>query len=85
MARRDSKRRSARLSARARRPLRALLLRIERVVRAIQEDDEALLEQIVGLSRSRRLFAPLAFTVGAFAMLFEGLRLLVANWRLTLV
>jgi hypothetical protein len=37
------------------------------------------------LSRSRRVFAPLAFTVGAFAMLLEGLKLLIANWRLTLV
>jgi len=31
------------------------------------------------------MFAPLALTVGAFAMLFDGLRLLLANWRLTLV
>jgi hypothetical protein len=31
------------------------------------------------------LFAPLAFVVGAFAMLFRGLRLLVTNWRLTLI
>jgi magnesium-transporting ATPase (P-type) len=59
--------------------------RIGRLVRAIQEDDEAIVEQILLLSRSRRLFAPLAFTVGAFAMLFDGLRLLFANWRLTLV
>ncbi|HEV3093102.1 MAG TPA: hypothetical protein VGY30_01160 [Solirubrobacteraceae bacterium] len=58
---------------------------LERVVRAIQEDDEAVLEQIVALSHRRRLFAPLALTVGAFAMLFEGLRLLFANWRLTLI
>jgi hypothetical protein len=63
----------------------ALIARVEPVVRAIQEDDEALLEQIVRVSRRRRLFAPLAFTVGAFAMLFQGLRLLIANWRLTLV
>ena len=59
--------------------------RVERAVRAIKEDDEALLEQIVRLSRSRRLFAPLALTVGAFAMLLDGLRLLLANWRLTLI
>jgi hypothetical protein len=63
----------------------ALLARIGRLVRAIQDDDEAMAEQILRLSRSRRLFAPLAFTVGAFAMLFEGLRLLLSNWRLTLV
>ena len=29
--------------------------------------------------------APLALVVGAFAMLFQGLKLLVTNWRLTLV
>jgi hypothetical protein len=59
--------------------------RLERLVRAIEEDDEEMVEQILRLSRSRRLFAPLAFTVGAFAMLLEGLKLLFANWRLTLV
>jgi hypothetical protein len=59
--------------------------RIERLVRAIQEEDEAMVEQIVRLSQSRRLFAPLALTVGAFAMLVDGLKLLVTNWRLTLV
>lgn len=58
---------------------------IERLVRAIQEEDEAVLESVVRLSQSRRLFAPLAFTVGAFAMLIDGLRLLLTNWRLTLV
>lgn len=62
-----------------------LLARIERLVRAIQDDDQAVVEQILRLSRSRRVFAPLAFTVGAFAMLFDGLRLLLSNWRLTLV
>ncbi len=65
---------------------RALLVgRIRRLVLAIQEDDQALVEQILRLSRKRRLFAPLAFTVGAFAMLFDGLKLLLTNWRLTLV
>jgi hypothetical protein len=63
----------------------ALPQRIGRLVRAIQDDDEAMVEQIVRLSRSRRLFAPLAFTVGAFAMLIDGLRLLLSNWRLTLI
>ncbi|MGH2912627.1 MAG: hypothetical protein ACRDJ3_09160 [Solirubrobacteraceae bacterium] len=64
---------------------RALEANVLRMARAIQEDDEAMVEQIVSLSRSRRLFAPLAFTVGAFAMLLDGLRLLIGNWRLTLV
>lgn len=65
--------------------LRVSSARVGRLVRAIQEDDEAMVEQIVRLSRSRRAFAPLAFTVGAFAMLLNGLRLLLTNWRLTLV
>jgi hypothetical protein len=59
--------------------------RIERLVRAIEDDDEAMVDAVLELSRRRRIFAPLAFTVGAFAMLIEGLRLLVTNWRLTLV
>ena len=40
---------------------------------------------VLQLSRTRRYLAPLAFLVGAFVMLFQGLRLLVANWRLTLI
>jgi uncharacterized membrane protein len=40
---------------------------------------------VLALSRSRRIFAPLVFAVGAFVMLFDGLRLLFDNWRLTLV
>jgi hypothetical protein len=62
-----------------------LLDSIGRLVRAIQDDDEAGVDAVLRLSRSRRLFAPLAFTVGAFAMLFQGLRLLLANWRLMIV
>jgi uncharacterized membrane protein len=64
----------------------ALSARIGTLVRAIQENDEAKIEEaILRLSESRRVFAPLAFAVGAFVMLFNGLRLLVTNWRLTLV
>jgi hypothetical protein len=37
------------------------------------------------LSRSRRWLAPLALAVGAFDMLFEGLKLLFTNWRLVLI
>jgi len=42
-------------------------------------------QAVLHLSRSRRLFAPLAFVVGGIAMLFNGLKLLFSNWRLTLV
>jgi hypothetical protein len=54
-------------------------------VRAIEGDDEATIEAILRVSRSRRMFAPLAFVVGALAMVLDGLRRLVFNWRLTLV
>ena len=55
-------------------------------MRAIDENDEAKVEEaILRLSRSRRVFAPLAFVISAFVMLFTGLKLLVSNWRLTLV
>jgi hypothetical protein len=64
----------------------ALSARIGSLVRAIEDNDEDRIEEaILRLSHSRHVLAPLAFAVGAFVMLFDGLRLLVANWRLTLV
>jgi hypothetical protein len=63
-----------------------LSARLRRFVAAVRGGDEAMVEELVlNLSRSRRVFAPLAFLVGGFAMLFTGLRLLFSNWRLTLV
>jgi hypothetical protein len=56
------------------------------LIRAIRAGDGAAVEAaVLELSRSRRIFAPLVFAVGAFVMLFDGLRLLFSNWRLTLV
>jgi hypothetical protein len=63
----------------------ALSDRIGGLVRAIEDDDEATVEAILRVSRSRRLFAPLAFAVGAFVMLIDGLRQLLSNRRLMLV
>jgi hypothetical protein len=64
----------------------ALRAGIAQLVRAIRDGDEETVESaVIALSQSRRLFAPLAFVVGAFIMLFDGLKLLVLNWRLTLV
>jgi len=40
---------------------------------------------VLQVSRSRRWLAPLALVVGAFVMLFQGLRLVFANWRVTLI
>jgi len=66
---------------------RALAVRQGRaLVQAIQENDEAAVEAaVLALSRSRRIFAPLVFALGAFVTLFQGLRMLVSNWRLTLI
>jgi len=56
------------------------------LIDAIQRSDEAAVEAaVIELSQSRRAFAPLVFVVGAFIMLFQGLRLLFSNWRLTLI
>lgn len=60
--------------------------RIKGLVRAIREGDEATIEAaVLRLSRSRRWLAPLALTVSALVLLFEGLRLVFSNWRLTLI
>ena len=60
--------------------------RVGQFVRAVRDRDESLAaEAVLELSRSRRLFAPLAFVAGGIATLFDGLKLLVSNWRLTLV
>jgi len=57
-----------------------------RLARAILDSDEAAVEEaVLRLSHSRRLFAPLALAVGAVIMLFDGLKLVFANWRLTLI
>ncbi len=53
---------------------------------SIREGDEQTVEAaVLQLSSRHRLLAPLALTVSAFVMLFNGLRLLVTNWRLMLV
>jgi hypothetical protein len=48
-------------------------------------DDRAIETALVDLSRRHRLLAPLSFLVGAFLMLFQGVKLLITNWRLTLI
>ena len=59
---------------------------VERLIRAVRDSDQATVnEMVLRLSRSRRWLAPLALAVGAFAMLFEGVKLLFTNWRLTLI
>jgi hypothetical protein len=60
--------------------------RIRALARAIENNDEARIEEaVIRLSRSRRIFSPLAFAVGGLVLLFDGVKLLVTNWRLTLI
>jgi hypothetical protein len=42
-------------------------------------------QAVVQLSQRRRWLAPLALIVGAFLMLFQGVKLLYTNWRLAVV
>ncbi len=57
-----------------------------RLTDAIRRGDDAAVEQaVLQLSRRRRWLAPLGMIVGAFLMLFQGVKLLYTNWRLTLV
>ncbi len=59
---------------------------IVRLVDAIRTSDDNAVEQaVLQLSQRRRWLAPLALIVGAFLMLFQGLKLLITNWRLSLV
>ena len=57
-----------------------------RFVQAVRDSDRAVVDDmILRLSRSRPWLAPLVLAVGAFAMLFDGVKLLFTNWRLTLI
>jgi hypothetical protein len=56
------------------------------LISAIRSGDDTEVERVVlELSRTRRWLAPLALIGGAFLMLFQGVKMLVTNWRLTLV
>lgn len=62
------------------------IAQLRRLIQAIRDSDEGTAEAaLMRLSRSRRLLRPVVFAVGAAAMLFEGVRLLFSNWRLTLI
>ena len=64
----------------------AVIALFERLIVAIRTGDEAMVERtVLTLSQRSRWLAPLAMLVGAFAMLFQGVKLLFTNWRLTLV
>ena len=59
---------------------------VGRFIHAVRNSDEAVLDDtVIRLSRSRPWLAPLALAIGALAMLFDGVKLLFTNWRLTLI
>jgi hypothetical protein len=63
-----------------------LARRLAEVARGVREGDEAeVVRAVEALSRRHRLLAPLALAVGGVAMLFDGVRLLLFNWRLTVI
>jgi hypothetical protein len=62
---------------------RAQAGRLIRVV--LDSDQDTLDEAVLRLSHSRRWLAPLALAIGALGMVFEGVKLLFTNWRLTLI
>ncbi len=56
------------------------------LVEAIRHgDDDTVESAVLALSQRSRWLAPLALLVGGFAMLFQGVKTLFTNWRLTLV
>jgi hypothetical protein len=64
----------------------SVISQVRGLIDAIRNGDDALVEEAVNkLSGRRRLYAPLGMVVGAFTMLFEGLRMLLTNWRLMLI
>jgi hypothetical protein len=64
----------------------AAVTRVSIVIQAIRDmDDDTVTSAVEGLSRRHRLLAPLALVAGAFVMLVDGLKLVISNWRLTLV
>jgi hypothetical protein len=63
-----------------------LIPQIRQLIRAVDGGDDASVETaVLQLSRSRRYLAPLALAVGAFVMLFQGVKLVFSEWRLTIV
>jgi hypothetical protein len=65
---------------------KAVFAQLDRLVTAIRSGDEAMVERtVLSLSQRNRWLAPMALLIGAFAMLFQGVKLLFTNWRLTLV
>lgn len=67
------------------RPARAVA-GLVRAARAVADADPAAIEEsALQLGESRRYLAPVAWAAGALVLLVRGVKLLILNWRLTLV
>ncbi len=65
---------------------RELAERFVAVARGVVKGDETeVVRAVEALSRRHRFLAPLSLLVGGVAMLFDGLLLLLSNWRLTVI
>jgi hypothetical protein len=63
-----------------------LLARMLRAARAFADADAVEIEATARqLGESRRLLAPLAWAAGTLVLLLRGIRLLLLNWRLTII
>ncbi len=63
-----------------------MVAQVRHLVQAINEGDDSQVEAaVLQLSHRKRIFAPLTFAVGAFLMLFQGVKLLFSDWRLSLI
>src|SRR5215472_7098476 len=59
---------------------------VKRYSQAVRDSDQEVVDDaVMRLSRARPWLAPLALAVGAFAMLFDGVKLLFTSWRFTLI
>jgi hypothetical protein len=59
---------------------------VMRFIHAVRDSDDAAVDDaVMQLSRVRPWLASLTLAIGAFAMLFDGVKLVFTNWRLSLV
>jgi hypothetical protein len=73
------------LRATARRSLARVRALARALAQIVDSDDATIASEFERLTRSHRALAPLAFTLTAFSMLLDGLRLLISNRRLLFV
>jgi hypothetical protein len=65
---------------------RQTLARLVQLARAVADADPSEIESTAHqLGASRRYLAPVAWAAGTLVLLFRGIKLLLLNWRLTLV